>query len=314
MRRKWMLALLSVIMLFGVVPAYGAEASRNSLVWYGYNDDGKLVGINVTTFTGNKSTTKSIFPKEVSNLKLVGEWIYFLVVDERDEWTYQIAKIKKDGSAFTYVNKDADFASFDVLGNMIYFVKKEKREDMPDVLSFGSMRIDGTSEQTILSKSPFYSFEINNGYIYYTNRDNDKFYRMKTDGTGAKALSSKGVSTYEFFGDVLFFSEMVDGGYSYLGVFADQNGSRKKTFASYPYIDPIAYVNNKLFYRSNMVDKNGYNKSDMYVYNRYTGKKNKLLSLDANDRFLGKVGDDLAFLSFKKGTVYKVGYDGKVKK
>ncbi|WP_186375475.1 hypothetical protein [Paenibacillus xylanexedens] len=67
MRRKWLIALLSVIMLFGVVPAYSAEDSGKSLVWYGYEDDGDLMGINVTTFTGNKSKTESILSKRVSD-------------------------------------------------------------------------------------------------------------------------------------------------------------------------------------------------------------------------------------------------------
>ena len=102
MRTKWLVALLSVIMLLGVVPVYGAEDSGKTLVWEGYEDDGKLMGINVTTFTGNKSKTESIFPKRVSDVKPVGEWIYFLIENEQDPWNRQMAKMKKDGSALTF--------------------------------------------------------------------------------------------------------------------------------------------------------------------------------------------------------------------
>ncbi|WP_186375474.1 DUF5050 domain-containing protein [Paenibacillus xylanexedens] len=202
------------------------------------------------------------------------------------------------------------------MGNTIYFVKDERTAETPDALSFGSMRTDGSNEQTILSKSPFYNFKINNGYIYYANMENDKFYRMSLDGAGMKALSSKAVWPFEFYGNVLFFSENIGGRYnsSSIGVFSDKNGNRKKTFTTKGSIDPIAYINNKFYYRSFSVDKNGNNKSDLYLYNRYTGKKSKLRSLDANDRFIGTVGDGLAFLSFEKGTIYKLGYDGKIKK
>ena len=314
MRRKWLIALLSVIMLLGVVPVYGAEDSAKTLVWEGYEDDGDLMGINVTTFTGNRSKTESIFPKRVSDVKWVGEWIYFLIENEQDPWNRQMAKIKKDGSALTSLNKEDNFARFTAVGDTIYFVKDERTAETPDALSFGSMKTDGSNEQTILSKSPFYNFKINNGHIYYTNRDNDKFYRMNLDGSGLKSLSSKGVELYEFYGNVMFFLEIVDGGYSYKGHFSDLNANIKKTFASKEYIDPVAYKNNKFYYRSFSVDKNGKNKSDLYIYNRYTGKKSKLRSLDSNDRFIGLVGDGLAFLSFDKGTVYKLGYDGKIKK
>ncbi|MGG1672399.1 DUF5050 domain-containing protein [Paenibacillus sp. NRS-1775] len=284
----------------------------------------RFFGINITTFTDNKSTTKTIYPKSVRDSKMVGEWIYFLVADGTDEWFYKIAKIKKDGSAFTYISQDADFSSFEVVGDTINFLKRRKGEDFQTPLSFGSMRTDGTKEKIVMSKPPFNDIGINNfirinkGYIYYKDYGNGKLYRMKKDGTGAKVISSKGVSTYEFYGDVLFFSAVVKGRYndSYIGVLADLNGTRKITFVSKEdSLYPIAYVDNKFYYTTDKPQDNlGNFKSDMHVYNRYTGKKNKLLSLDTNDRFLGKVEGGFAFLSFKKETVYKVGFDGKVKK
>ncbi|MGQ8872712.1 DUF5050 domain-containing protein [Paenibacillus sp. TSA_86.1] len=316
MRRKWLIALLSVIMLFGIVPAYGAEDSGESLVWDGYEDNGALMGINVTTFTGNKSKTESILPKRVSDIQRVGEWIYFLIEEETESWARHMAKIKKDGSAFNYLNNEGNFGRFTVVRDTIYFVKDEGTEETPDALSFGSMRTDGSNEQTILSKSPFYNFKIYSGYIYFTNRDNGKFYRMNLDGTGKKLLSSKEVWPYEFYGNVLFFSENMGGrdNYSSIGVFSDKNGTRKKTFTTKGSITPLTYINNKFYYLNNSIGKNGYNQSDLYVFNRYTSKKSKLRSLDAYDRFVGTVGDGLAFLSFEKGTVYKLGYDGKIKK
>lgn len=309
MGKRLLIALLSMIMLFGVVPAYGAGTSGNSLIWEGYNDNGRMVGINFTTFTGRKSTTKSIYNKQASQQKIIGNWIYFLVEDEEDH--YSIAKIKTDGSAFAYVSQDDNFASFDVAGDTIYFVKSEYNGNLYDDLSYGSMKTDGTKKQIILPVSPFYNFEINKEYVYYTERHTDLFYRMKKDGTATKSLSSKGVSVYKFYGNVLFFSEMIDGGYSSRGVFAELDGTRKKTFASDGYIHPLAYLNNKFYYRKNTIDKVGNTKSIIYVYNRYTGKKNKFAYIDYYDRFLGQVGNGLAFLTFPKGDVYKIGLDGK---
>ncbi|WP_339789992.1 DUF5050 domain-containing protein [Paenibacillus sp. FSL R7-0313] len=325
MRKKYIIALLSVIMLFGVVPAYGTGASEDSLVWDSENEFSRFFGINVTTFTDNQSTTKSIYPKYVRDSQMAGEWIYFLVSDGTDEWFFQIAKIKKDGSAFTYISQDPDFSSIDVVGDTIYFLKRRKGdEDFQTPLSFGSMRTDGTKEKIVMSKPPFNDMgidkfiTINKGYIYYKNYDNDKLYRMKKDGTGAKVISSKGVSAYEFYGDVLFFSEVVEGRYndSYIGVFVNPNGTRKTTFVSKEYtLDPVAYVDNKFYYTTfKAEDDVGNFKTDIHVYSRYTGKTNKLLSLDTNDQFLGKVEGGFAVLSFKKDTVYKVGFDGKVKK
>ena len=190
-------------------------------------------------------------------------------------------------------------------------MKSEYNGNLYDDLSYGSMKTDGTKKQIILPVSPFYNFEINKEYVYYTERHTDLFYRMKKDGTATKSLSSKGVSVYKFYGNVLFFTEMIDGGYSSRGVFAELDGARKKTFASDGYIHPLAYLNNKFYYRKNTIDKVGNTKSIIYVYNRYTGKKNKFASLDYYDRFLGQVGNSLAFLTFPKGDVYKIGLDGK---
>lgn len=58
-------------------------------------------------------------------------------------------------------------------------MKSEYNGNLYDDLSYGSMKTDGTKKQIILPVSPFYNFEINKEYVYYTERHTDLFYRMK---------------------------------------------------------------------------------------------------------------------------------------
>lgn len=72
MGKRLLIALLGMIMLFGVVPAYGAGTSGNSLIWEGYNDNGRMVGINFTTFTGKKAQRNLFIISKLHSKKLLG--------------------------------------------------------------------------------------------------------------------------------------------------------------------------------------------------------------------------------------------------
>ncbi|WP_434749985.1 DUF5050 domain-containing protein [Paenibacillus amylolyticus] len=313
MRRKWLIALLSVTMLFGVVPAYGAEDSgeSQSLVWEGYIPNTSGSEIFFTTSTSSESKVIFNSPTEIRTSKLVGEWVYFLLLDGTSESFAHIVKIKKDGSAFTYVSKDADYLHFQIAGDTIYFLKRKKGMDVDAPMSFGSMKMDGTDEKIIRPNSTFNvvgaPFKIYKGHVYYVDRNNGKLYRMKLDGTGTKVISSQKIDSYEIFNNMLFFEE--DGPNNSKGILVDLNSQKRKTFNTINGIQPLGYDNNRLYYLTW-----GDTGQVIYVFDGYTGKKNKLLYLPFYDFFSGKVGKEFVFKSSSKGIVYKVGYDGTVKK
>ncbi|MCM3133347.1 DUF5050 domain-containing protein [Paenibacillus polysaccharolyticus] len=312
MRRRWLIALLSVIMLFGVVPAYGAEDSGESLVWEGYNPHTESSEIYLTASTSNDTTVIFTFPSEIRGSKLVGEWVYFLLLDGTSESFAHIAKIKKDGSAFTYVSKDADYMDFQIVGDTIYFSKRKKDMDVDAPVSFGSMKMDGTDEKIIQINSHLKVagikklFVIHKGYIYYADRNNGKLYRMKLDGTGTKVISSGYVDSIEIYGDILFFAE--HGSKNDKGVLVDLKSTKRKVFLSDSHIEPLRYDNNKFYYLIW-----GSTENYIYVFDRYSGKKNKLFSLRKDDYFLGNFGEDFVFESYSRGFAFKVGYNGKIK-
>lgn len=147
---------------------------------------------------------------------------------------------------------------------------------------------------------------IHTGYIYYVDRNNEKLYRMKLDGTGVKAISSEPVDSVEIYGDILFFAE--HGPKNYKANLVDQKSTKRKVFLSESHIEPLRYHNNKFYYLIW-----GSTENYIYVSDRYSGKKNKLFSLRKDDYFLGNFGEDFVFESYSRGFAFKVGYNGKIK-
>jgi len=310
MKRTFIATWLSLILLFGVLPIHAAEAASNALIWQGYDDDGKLKGINLTTFKDKKSTTKSLYNEDIRSLKVVGNWIYFITEEADNYYSGKIGKIKTNGTGLTYLTKAASFVNLDVVGNTIYFVETDKNYNP----SFGSMKTDGTKTQSILSKSPFTYFMINKGSIYYIGHNNGLLYSMKLDGTGAKALSSERVNEINVFKNILFFTQDWKNEITSQGIFAELDGSKKKTFHSNGIVIPLGYISNKLYFEERFVDKNGYTLSNISVVNRDGTKKTRLaplLSVETNNRFLGQAGNTFVFLT-PAGSVYRIGLDGKI--
>jgi len=310
MKKTFIATLLSLILLFGVLPIHAAEAASNSLIWQGYEDDGKLMGINLTTFKDKKSTTKSLYNENIRSFKVSGSWIYFITEEKDNYYTGKIGKIKTNGSGLTYLTKETSFVNFDVVGNTIYFVETDKNYKA----SFGSMKADGTKKETLLSKPPFTYFIISKSSIYYINQNNGLLYNMKLDGTGAKTLSPERVNEIQIYKNTLFFTQDWKNEITSQGIFSELDGSKKKTFHSNGYVIPLGYISNKLYFEERVVDKKGNTSSNLSVVNRDGSKKTKiapLLSVEVNNRFLGQAGNTFVFKT-AAGSVYRIGLDGKI--
>ncbi len=112
-----------------------------------------------------------------------GEWLYYALEDTVQG--FSIAKMKPDGSQRTIVTND-QAAFLNVLDEYLYYVST--RED-----AYNIYRVHITSgEKTLITDDISHYVQVMGQYIYYVNiSDENKPYRIKTDGSGKQKLSDR---------------------------------------------------------------------------------------------------------------------------
>ena len=314
MKKLSLLLLIALSVLVGSVPAWAASApaKSNSVYWL-EEYDSDWAGINVSVIDGKKNASKRLFKGGARSMAVVGDWIYFLKLDPSEEIVIgDIFKMKKDGSKLTQVTKGNNVGQFDVDGQSIYYSAYDQQSNYKLYV----MNLDGTGSKPLKAKLPSWSYAVGKGgTIFYVNADkNDLLYRMKPDGTGAAAVSSKPVSpgAYKRIGDILFYSTYLAEDDTIKSYLVDQNGKNNVALDTKNSIVPVAYTNGWFYYQDN-VSKNGVESSVIMKVKRDGKQKQTVAALGEGDRYLEQLENSFVFMT-SSGKVYQIGLDGKVKK
>jgi len=312
MKRILFSAVLVVVLLVGALPA-SAAVKENRVVWLGNYDEAASKGVNLSIIDGKSNVTKRIYKDDAFFPTIVGDWIYFLKQEpESDVIMGQIVKVKADGSDLTEVTKQNTYSEFTVDGKMIYLGGYDKDYNY----QIGSMNLDGTGEKILLPNLTFWSYVVSKGYVFYVDTDNSLLYRMKLDGSGKTAISTKSVEPrdggYSLFDNTLFFSE--EGTNNTRNWYLlDVTGTNKKSFSSKGAISPIGYQNKQFFFEEAVVNKSKKTIRTLTKINRDGTQKKAIATIAEGDRFIGELGVNFIFKT-TSGEIYQIGLDGKVTK
>ncbi|KHD34187.1 hypothetical protein NL50_17885 [Clostridium acetobutylicum] len=224
--------------------------------------------------------------KNVNQLVLVGENIYFSTVDEKnfgifciDKNGSELSKIV-DGQGFQYVDQfryHADqFRYFMVQDNNIYF----------DVM-MSIYRFDMTSKKLSLLNNDVEQFRINKGNIFYTDHGQRTFtiYKENIDDMKPQIILGKGISepkrdiyyAFEVIGNDLYFSKRIPTIFhnycnTELGIYNNGN-------------ETIIMKNDDEVIGEEMVEYKG----DLYFTAYSSDEKIKLLKYSAKDNTISQV-------------------------
>lgn len=141
-------------------------------IYYINGDD----GITYKIRTDGTDRTK-VNDDPSSNLIVAGDWIYYKRYSSEDvsDDSSEIYKIRTDGTDRTKII-DEDCGKFNVVDDWIYFTKSN------EYFSIYRIRTDGT-EYTRVNNERSIGISIVNDWIYYCNRDDNRMYRIRTDGS-----------------------------------------------------------------------------------------------------------------------------------
>ncbi|MBQ5885105.1 MAG: DUF5050 domain-containing protein [Clostridia bacterium] len=155
--------------------------------------------INVVISAGvaNKAGTTTSNANRFGKVTTQGNWVYFAGSDSA------IYRMRKDRSELQLIcNYSA--VSLNVVGEWIYFVDGT-------VGGIHKVRIDGTGK-TKISNVTSYKVYVDGDWIYYTDQYwGGKLYRMKSDGSSVKQITSKQCRDYIINKGYVYFTESSEG-------------------------------------------------------------------------------------------------------
>lgn len=176
-------------------PAYTAPAYGNTPMniqnmglaaenegWIYYSNSGDAWALYKIRLDG---TEKTKLNKERSScINVAGGWVYYSSIGSKSG---SICRVRTDGTDGEILNKDMRAPQVLVYEDWIYYTGWSQE----DVYLY-RMKTDGTEETCFDIKTT--AFNINDGWIYFTDRSDSKYYKMRLDGsekTGVDADYSK---------------------------------------------------------------------------------------------------------------------------
>lgn len=158
-----------------------------------------------------------------------------------DDWIYYcdangagIYKMHGDGSGRVKLSSNTGSPAA-VDGSYLYLYYQSKSDpDTSDACSYlYRIKLDGTSLQEICNTPVIYGVALANGFIYYSNfDDNASLYRMRTDGSDKKKLTSdKTGAAFSIYNNAIYYINHGTGSFDGPGSIYKMNldGSGKKT-------------------------------------------------------------------------------------
>jgi hypothetical protein len=138
----------------------------------------------------NGTGTKRLFSGSPSYINVIGGYIYFADGNP-------LYKMRTDGTGLKELS-NAYPSDITVAGGWIYFADDT---DHPC-----RIRTDGTGEKILSYSEVCNDMCLAGGWLYYASEDDEeKLYKMRTDGTGRKKLTSDSVSCVNTVGDWIYY-------------------------------------------------------------------------------------------------------------
>jgi len=157
------------------VTAYWLTVVENR-IYYTDAVSGALYRIN----TDGTEETRIFVEKGVCHINIAGDWIYY-------EAGYgDLCKMRINGAEWAVIKKECMvYFCFNVAGDWVYY---EGYYDAGNSSALFKIRTDGT-EETLLDAYPTGELSIIGDWIYYySDCEDDGYYRIRTDGTDKQKL------------------------------------------------------------------------------------------------------------------------------
>ena len=180
------------------------------------------IDTDYSIFKESKSTGEKTRLGDASGffLNVVGDWVYYL-----DPFTQQsISRVKKDGSDAQHLYEDANsqFAYVTVVGDEIYYIAQELRDDLTpemqeQIAQSGSnaelyrtrlyrLKV-GKEKPERVSDTDILQYLVYKDRIYYLDRTEAAVYSMDLNGKDHKKIVSGPVYNFEIVNDVLYYQD-----------------------------------------------------------------------------------------------------------
>jgi len=142
------------------------------------------------------SDKKVITDDRVGYLSLLGEWIYYNNIVDRN--IIDIYKMRLDGNEKQKLINNS-CGSFNIVGEWIYYHINNDR------YSLYKVRLDGAGKQKLIDNQCSY-IKIVGEWIYYANSDDGySLYRISINGTDKQKLNNDRVGIIDVIGDWVFY-------------------------------------------------------------------------------------------------------------
>jgi predicted small secreted protein len=140
----------------------------------------------------NGTGTKKIYSGYPSDINVIGGWVYFGDGNP-------LYKMRTDGTGLKELS-NAFPSEITVAGSWIYFADDTEHPSR--------IRTDGTGEKILNTNEICFDMSVACGWIYYSKFEdygNNKLYKMRTDGTGRKKVTSDSVYDMNVVGDWIYY-------------------------------------------------------------------------------------------------------------
>lgn len=174
--------------------AKGLNVSNGIIYYTNTSDNNKLYKIT----TDGKDNSIAADVKSDSAINIAGGKLFYIETNKKFE-TYVM---NKDGSAKTksLIDKAAAFTSEN---NEYYYVNTED--------SFIYSSDSSGNNIANLNQQTLQNIQVSNGWIYYSNLyDNNKLYKMQTDGSSNTKVSDSSSGDFKLSGEYLYYVSMSD--------------------------------------------------------------------------------------------------------
>lgn len=186
--------------------------------WIFYYSTGGFLGIGEGLYKSkeNGMNKKKIVSGTISNINVLGDWIYFILEEKNtiNSFTiinYNLYKIRLDGSQKSLVANDCN--NINVIKDTIYYricvdvmgYQKAQMDNYPLKDEDGdvyTMKLDGSQKKLIIKNA--WRFIINGEYIYYSI--DGSAYRSNIDGTDAKKIIQNVGDNFKVENNIIYYT------------------------------------------------------------------------------------------------------------
>lgn len=163
----------------------GLAVQDGKWIYYVEIDDNEQVGICKIKTNGKK--IEKVAQGEMSNLNIIGNYIYCIEYDE-DEEQFNLIKIKTNGKNKEILARDIQRDTVVAQDKWVFYYKND---------NLYRVKLNGTDREKISDKSISY-YTIEGNWIYYIYKNNNTQYiaKMKLNGENAERIAKADEDTH----------------------------------------------------------------------------------------------------------------------